>query len=116
MDLHNLSNDEAILAELGRRLAQQRIDQGLTQAELAREAGIGKRTIERIEAGFSAQSVSLIRILRVLRLLESLELLLPPAEPGPMDLLQRKGKIRRRASSRHRKTSKDHTWSWDDES
>ncbi len=43
-------NDDAVLAELGRALAERRIGIGLTQAALAEQAGIGKRTVERIEA------------------------------------------------------------------
>ena len=57
-----------------------------------------KRTVERIEAGSSAQMSSVIRILRTLELLPRLDHLFPETEPRPMDLLKRKGKPRRRAS------------------
>ena len=46
---------EAALAELGLRLAQRRIQLGQTQDELATEAGVSKRTVERLEAGESTQ-------------------------------------------------------------
>ena len=45
--------DSAVLHELGERLSRRRIDAGLTQAELAHEAGVSKRSVERIEAGES---------------------------------------------------------------
>ncbi len=37
--------------EFGQRLARRRLDLDLTQAQSADEAGVGKRTVERIEAG-----------------------------------------------------------------
>ena len=105
--------DEAVLAELGARLNAARLARGLTQAELAHDAGISKRTIERIEAGQSTQLTSFIRILRTLELLDGLELVLPPAEPGPMDLLRRSGKTPKRASGRTAPLSEPWTWGGD---
>ena len=58
--------DTAVLHEIGDRLERRRIDAGLTQAQLAEEAGISKRTVERIEAGHSTDFVMLLRVLRVL--------------------------------------------------
>lgn len=113
MDYSELTSDEALLEELGRRLARQRIAMELTQADLAERAGISKRTVERIEAGESAQTATLIGILRVLDLLGGLYALLPAAGPRPMDLLKLKGKERRRASKKRRDRPKE-SWSWDD--
>lgn len=96
LDLHA---DQVILAELGRRLARCRLNAGVTQSALAFEAGISKRTLERVEAGESVQLTNFLRLLRALDLLANLEALVPPDEPGPMDLLRMKGKRRQRASS-----------------
>ena len=68
MPFENLNTDEYLLAELGERLARQRLDMGVTQADLAFEAGISKRTLERIEAGETVQFTSIIRVLRALRI------------------------------------------------
>ena len=65
--------DEAALAELGHRLARYRLDRNLTQQALAKEAGIHKNTLVRLEGGGSTQSKSLIRVLRALGLLENLD-------------------------------------------
>lgn len=109
--------DEAILEELGRRLARRRIELELTQAELARVAGIGKRTLERIEAGGSSQMSSLIRVLRALGLIVRLEQLLPEGGPRPMELLEARRSERRRASPKRRARSATPTaWVWGDES
>ena len=47
--------DDAVLAELGARIAARRIDLQLTQAAVAEQAGIAKRTLERMEAGKTSE-------------------------------------------------------------
>lgn len=108
--------DEAVLAEIGARIAGRRLALGLSQAEVAEQAGVGKRTVERIEAGESAQVSSFIRILRVLDALPGLEGAIPEAGPRPMELLQRKGKARQRAPGRRALPRQEKPWSWGDES
>ena len=51
MKISQLLADEAILAELGKRITRRRLDLELTQAAVAEQAGIAKRTLERVEAG-----------------------------------------------------------------
>lgn len=117
MEISTLLADEAILGEIGGRIMRRRLALQMTQANLAEQAGVAKRTVERIEAGASAQMASLIRIFRVLELLPNLELLLPQNEPSPMDLLKHKGKVRQRASSQPQVSGVEEAkpWSWDDE-
>jgi transcriptional regulator with XRE-family HTH domain len=115
MKISSLLTDDAILAEIGDRIARRRLDLRLTQANVAEQAGVAKRTVERIEAGASAQMSSMIRILRVLDLLSRLEHMLPKAGPRPMDLLRRKGKVRQRASSGRSTDRSDGPWTWDDD-
>jgi len=113
--------DEAILAELGKRLARHRLNRQLTQAHLAREAGISKRTVERIEAGNSTQLSSFLRLCRALGLLDSIATLIPEAEPSPIDLLRSRGKERQRAYPRPQGNDDmiregPSEWKWGDES
>lgn len=115
MQISKLLLDDRILAELGERIARCRLDLQFTQAMLAEQAGVAKRTVERIEAGASAQMSSMIRILRVLELLPNLDRMIPEAGPRPMDLLKRKGKVRQRASAHRVTEQSDEPWSWDDE-
>lgn len=114
MDLSKFLTDDAILVEIGKRIARCRLDHQLTQADVAEQAGVSKRTVERIEAGASAQMSTIIRILRVLDLLEGLDRLIPEPGPRPMDLLKLKGKVRQRASSSRRPDRSNKEWSWDD--
>jgi len=88
--------DPAVLEQLGLRLARRRIDIGLTQAALAEQAGLAKRTVERIERGESAQLISFVRLLRGLDLIDGLERAVPDLSPSPMTLLAQRGHERRR--------------------
>lgn len=115
MKIDNLLTDDAILAEIGARIARRRLDLQLTQATVAEQAGVAKRTLERMEAGYSSQLSSLIRVLRVLDGVPGLESMLPDAGPRPMDLLKRKGKERQRASSRGSEKPSASPWTWDEE-
>jgi transcriptional regulator with XRE-family HTH domain len=109
--------DKVVLNEVGERLERRRIDAGLTQAELAEEAGISKRTVERIEAGHSTDFVMLLRLLRVLKLLEPLDQLVPDLPQSPLVLLKGRGRARKRvghARSRDGTVSAKPTlpWKW----
>jgi transcriptional regulator with XRE-family HTH domain len=94
--------DIAALHEIGERLARRRIDAGWTQAQLAEEAGISKRTVERIEAGHSTDFVMLLRVLRVLKLLEVLDQLVPDLPQSPLTLLKGRGRLRKRVGHSRR--------------
>jgi transcriptional regulator with XRE-family HTH domain len=110
--------DMAVLQEVGERLERRRIDVGLTQAQLAEEAGISKRTLERIEAGHSTDFVMLLRVLRVLKLLDELDQLVPDLPQSPLTLLKGRGRARKRV--RHSRWRPDGTaapkpappWKW----
>jgi|SRR3972149_5187786 len=114
MKIEKTLTDMAILDELGVRIVRRRIDLHLTQADLAKQSGVAKRTIERIEAGASAQTLSLIRIFRALDLMPELDRVLPETGPGPMELLKRKGRVRQRAAKVHKERPSGKPWTWDD--
>lgn len=115
MNISKLLTDDAILAETGKRIARCRLDHQLTQADVAEQAGVSKRTVERVEAGASAQMSTIIRILRVLDLLPGLDRLIPEPGPRPMELLKLKGKVRQRASSNRLPNRSNKKWSWGDD-
>lgn len=116
MPNENLTGDDAVLQVIGKRLALRRLELELSQAQLAEQAGVAKRSVERIEAGVSTQTSTLIRVFRVLGLLDNFIGLIPEAGPRPLDLLKLKGKERRRASSaRSKREEPGEPWSWGDE-
>lgn len=101
--------DSAIAATVGERIERRRIEAGLTQAELAEQAGIGKRTLERIEAGRGGELVTLIRVLRSLDALEGFESLVPELPPSPIEQLKLRRKERKRvAHARGRREVPEH--------
>ncbi len=91
-------SDRAILRQLGERLRQRRLDQNLSQEELADAAGLNRTTISGLERGDPSTLLTLIQILRVLGALDEFETLLPDPGPSPLALAERAGRQRQRAS------------------
>ncbi|MCP4572147.1 MAG: helix-turn-helix domain-containing protein [bacterium] len=115
MNFTNETSDDAILVELGERLARLRLNRNTTQSALADEAGISLRTLQRLEDGQPTQLVNLVRVARALDLLENLEALVPAPAPSPLQQIARRGRERRRASSRPNRREIPEPWSWEDE-
>jgi transcriptional regulator with XRE-family HTH domain len=124
MKMTNQATDETLLAELGARLAEARLAKNLTQAQLATQAGLSKRTVERLEAGRpGTQLAAFVRVCRVLELVEHLDNLIPAAAPSPIALLKLGGRKRRRASAASaapgavgESAPSSGAWTWDDKS
>ena len=114
MKITHLLTDDAVLAELGARIAGRRIELQLTQAAVAEQAGISKRTLERIEAGLTSQLATLVRVLRVLDAASGLDSVIPESETRPMDLLKQKNKVRQRASGRRAAKAIGKPWRWEE--
>ncbi len=116
MKIAKQATDEAILSELGGRLAQVRLGRNLTQAQLAEQAGVAKRTVERLESGGVATQLSgFIRVCRALDLIEGFDLLGPEPAPSPVEQLKLRGRRRRRASAKRKVKAAPRKWQWGDE-
>ena len=98
MRLDPLLTDDAVMVELGQRLARVRLARNMSQKQLAEEAGLGERTVARVEAGESPRLANVVRILRALDLFEGLDHLVPEPAVNPFAELERRGRQRRRAS------------------
>ncbi|MBS2007243.1 MAG: helix-turn-helix domain-containing protein [Cyanobacteria bacterium SZAS TMP-1] len=107
-------SDEAVLDQLGARLLRQRLNQNLSQEDLAREAGVGVNTIYRLEQGESVQLTNLVRILRALGLIDGLDSLIPELPPSPVAQFNYRGKERKRASPRA-VSEPTAVWKWKDD-
>jgi transcriptional regulator with XRE-family HTH domain len=119
MNLEELMTDDAVLAELGRRLAQNRLERNWTQAEMAAEAGLGQATVQRAERGESIQMTSMVKLLRTLGLLGALDAAVPESIVLPIAQLEREQRHgRRRASGRRRAAGEggEKPWVWGGES
>jgi transcriptional regulator with XRE-family HTH domain len=108
--------DDRLLAELGERIARLRLEKNLTQSELARQAGVGLRTVQRLEVGAVATQLSgFLRVCRTLGLIDRFDLLVPESLPSPMAQLKLAGKKRQRASGLPSTTKPTTPWKWEDE-
>lgn len=99
MDTYGKS-DKTLLRELGGRLKQLRLNQNLSQEQVARAAGVGRTTVVKLEGGQPVTLLRFVQVLRALGALEQLDRFLPEPGAGPLQLLELKGKRRRRASSK----------------
>ncbi len=113
MKISNQVTDAAILQELGERLTQTRLTRNLKQSELATQAGVSKRTVERMEAGGPTQLVNLVRVCRALGLLERFDQLIPEPATSPVAQLKLRDKRRKRAAS-VKAPGRTGPWQWAD--
>lgn len=97
MDFRVMS-DKAILEELGARLRRQRLNQDITQKELAEKAAVSRTVIQKMEQGEEVVVAGLIRVMRALNLLDQLDNFLPDPGISPIQLARLQGKERQRAS------------------
>ena len=109
-------SDAALQAEIGARLRHARLQENISQEDLAVAVGISRRTVANAEKGAGCTLQTLLAILRGLGRLEAIEALLPTPVHSPVQLLRDGGVPRQRA---RRKTSDpaDDTprWKWGDE-
>lgn len=112
MKINSQAVDGVILRELGARLARIRLEHNFTQAGLAEQAGVSKRTVERMEAGGPTQLVNLVRVCRGLDLLDRFETLIPEPVVSPVAQLKRQGKQRKRAAAKP--SAPPPKWEWND--
>ena len=118
MNITSGLTDEAVLQELGERLARLRLQRNIPQADLAQEAGVDRKAVLRLEGGEPVQLVTLLRVLRALGRLDALDALVPAAQPSPIELLERHDRARQRARrpARERDRAADgEPWRWGDE-
>lgn len=89
--------DSAIAAEIGSRIEQMRLEQNLTQQQLADEIGLSRLSYRKLISG-AGKFQNIIAVLRVLGQLDLVESFVPETTFSPMEQLKLKGKQRRRAS------------------
>jgi transcriptional regulator with XRE-family HTH domain len=113
MKLDQKMTDEALLKLIGERLASLRLARNLTQEQLAEQAGLGLRTVQRLELGAAATQLSgFVRVCRVLGLVEHLETLIPEPAVSPMAQLNLQGRKRQRATGGKAVSGKKKKWQW----
>lgn len=113
MNFVHTSTDKTLLSLLGERLVRLRLAKNLTQRQLAEQAGLGLRTVQRLELGAAATQLSgFLRVCRVLGLVERFEALVPKEAASPMAQLKRQGRQRQRATSKKSVVGEPKKWVW----
>jgi transcriptional regulator with XRE-family HTH domain len=109
-----LASSRQIEAALCGRLQRIRLARNMTQAQLAREAGVSTRTIRRMENGEGISLDTLIRVMTALGIQSHLESLLPDPAVRPIERVAARARERKRARpSGSSKASSG--WTWGDE-
>jgi transcriptional regulator with XRE-family HTH domain len=91
-----------IVAALGNFLRHHRLQQNITQEQLAKAAGLNRYTVNKIEKGEPINLVSLIQLLRALDQLHLLETFEVKDEISPLEYvrLKKNSQLRSRASNK----------------
>lgn len=109
-------SDLAWQQDLGARLQAHRLNQNLSQAELAAATGLARKTITNLETGHGGTLLTLIAVLRGLGLLGQFDAFIPAPDPSPIQLVKLAGKQRRRATGRRKSPAAleepQKPWTW----
>lgn len=89
--------DEALAGHIGSFVKHHRLDQNISQAELAEKASISRSTLSLLESGKTVTLATLIRILRVLGLLRVMDAFVIDKKISPLALARMEQKKRKRA-------------------
>ncbi|MFK5915787.1 MAG: helix-turn-helix transcriptional regulator [Woeseiaceae bacterium] len=96
MNLDAMTNS-SIATEIGQRIEQMRLEQNLTQQQVADEVGLSRVSYRKL-AGGMGKFENIIAVLRVLGRLDLIEPLVAETTFSPIEQLKLKGKQRQRAS------------------
>lgn len=99
-DIYSMSN--AALAEMvGQRIDRIRLEQNLSQEDVAEAVGITTKTYRKLVDG-GGKLETVIAVLRVLGELELVDVFVPESLFSPLQLARLKGRERQRASRKRR--------------
>jgi transcriptional regulator with XRE-family HTH domain len=80
--------DKGLIAKIGEKLRQIRLEQNITQKELAERAGVSLSSVANVEKGNSVSLSTLIAILRALQALHLLDAFFREPEISPIAYAQ----------------------------
>ena len=112
ISVNGLSVDK-VLSVLGERLRHARLDSNLTQQALATDVGVSLKTVRNAEDGQNISLETLVLLLQGLHRIDELESFLIEDGPSPVELAERQGQRRQRATGK-RATDKSPSgdWTW----
>jgi transcriptional regulator with XRE-family HTH domain len=109
------ASSAAVVRELCRRLDEIRLSKNVRQETLAEQAGISRSTLTRLADGQNVSLDSFVRVALALGLADHLAACLPVPGVRPVELVDRGGQSRRRASGKRKDEQTSEPWQWGDE-
>ncbi|MDB4316955.1 helix-turn-helix domain-containing protein [Akkermansiaceae bacterium] len=102
---------------IGERMKHYRLEQNINQTDLAKQAGVARRTITSVETGKGCTLNTLLRLLRALNRMDILQDLLdePPLSPQQIHYANTIRKPIRKYASRPRSKPPEKPFVWGDE-
>ena len=107
-----VASSDVVIKALFERIEEIRLSRNISQAALAKEAGVSRSTMTRLARGRGISVDSFVRIMQALGLADHLAALLPNPTVRPVERIRLDGGERRRASSKRRVAG---DWTWGDE-
>lgn len=108
----SIASSDAVIKALFERIEEIRLSRNISQAALAKEAGVSRSTMTRLAHGKGISVDSFVRVMQALGLADHLAALLPNPNVRPVERIRLGGAERRRASPK-RKAAED--WAWGDD-
>lgn len=102
MDINNINwitmSDSAIIEALGAFIRHHRLEQNITQADLAQKASVNRSTLSEFERGTRVNMITFIQLLRALDLLHVFDAFTIQKQISPLELAKKDKENRQRAS------------------
>jgi transcriptional regulator with XRE-family HTH domain len=109
---YSLAPSESVEFALGRQLEKIRLGKNINQTQLAKEAGVSRRTITRLENGEGVSLDTFVRVLQALGIADRLDTLFPDLAARPVDRVRFGGRERKRARTKPKREAG--LWTWGD--
>ncbi len=110
-----MKTSRQIETEMGSRLARLRLSRNITQSMLAKNAGVGVRTLRRLETGEPSTLDTFLRVVLALNLDDAILGAIPTSQIRPLERVSRIGSERQRARPKP-KDNRRSPWTWGDDS
>ena len=113
---NTIANSEQIEQQLCKKLEAVRLMKNISQANLAKEAGISRRSVSRMDNGKGVSLDTFIRVMQALNLTNELMALIPSSDIRPIERVNRKGPRKNASSPRTGKSQvAEKKWKWGNE-
>lgn len=93
-------SDQQVVARLGKKVKRIRLEHNLSQAEVARRAGLDRTTVVKLEGGRAATLLTVVQVLRALGKLELLDPFHEEPQPTPYMLVEAQEKYLKKQRKR----------------